>query len=403
MNQPNASSSTNRFIGSILLISGTSIGAGMLALPVSTGAYGFFPSVFLFIICWGFMTLSGLLLLEVNLWLKPGANIVSMAGTTLGAIGKTAAWVIYALLFYSLMAAYVSGMGNLIQSAVKDAFHFNIHQGVGALFLIIIVGCAVYTGTRSVDYLNRLFFSCKVLTYIAVVIFLIPHVQLPQVRFMNPHRMWLALPVVVTSFGFQNIIPSLRVYLHDDAKQLRRAILIGSTIPLIVYIIWQFVIVGVVPATGNGGLLQILASGQPATGLATAIDHILQYGWIATLFKAFTFFAIITSFTGVSFSLFDYLMDSFHIKRTINGRLLTLVITFLPALIFAYLYPNGFILALGYAGIFVALLLGILPALMSWSGRYVKKIATGYRPRINLWGYGLLIVFSILIIVSQLV
>lgn len=397
------STSTNRFIGSILLISGTSIGAGMLALPVSTAAYGFFPSVALFVICWAFMTLSGLLLLEVNLWLKPGANIISMADATLGVTGKIIAWLTYTLLFYSLMAAYVSGMGNLIQAIVDSTLHWHIHQGVGALFLIVLVGYAVYFGTSSVDYLNRLFFSCKVLTYIAVVIFLMPHVQLPQLRFTSVHHMWLALPIIVTSFGFQNVIPSLRVYLQDDIRKLRLAILIGSSIPLVVYIIWQFAIVGVVPNSGQEGLLSILASGQPATGLATAIDHILHYRWVATLFKAFTFFAIITSFTGVSFSLFDFVMDSFRIKKNMRGRFLALVITFLPSLVFAYLYPNGFILALGYAGIFVAILLGILPALMSWRGRCVKGLAVeGYKPRVNAFGYCLLIIFSTIIIVSQL-
>lgn len=392
----------NKFLGSFLLIAGTSIGAGMLALPVSTGTYGFLPSIFLFIICWACMTLSGLLILEVNLWLKPGANIVSMATATLGVGGKVIAWLTYALLFYSLMAAYVSGMGDLVQSALENIFNWPVSKGTGALFLIVLVGSTVYFGTQSVDYLNRLFFAAKVLTFIGVIFFLMPHVQLTPLAHMNPHNMWLALPIVITSFGFQNVIPSLRVYLNDDAKKLRLAILLGSSIPLLVYIIWQLAILGVVPIEGKEGLTRILASGQPGSGLGNAIDHILHYGWVANLFKAFTFFAIITSFTGVSFSLFDYLIDSLQIKRDHKGRLLTLVITFLPPLIFAYSYPDGFILALGYAGIFVAVLLGIMPVLMSWSGRYWKKIAHGYQPRINKMGYIILILFSTIIILSQL-
>ncbi len=393
---------TNKFLGSMLLIAGTSIGAGMLALPVSTGTYGFLPSLILFVICWAIMTISGLLILEVNLWLKPGTNIVGMATATLGVGGKIIAWITYACLFYSLMAAYVSGMGDLVQSIVQNAFNLPIRKGSGALLMILLVGVAVYCGTHTVDYLNRLFFSAKLLTLFGVLFFLAPHVQLTPLMHSSPNKIWLALPIAITSFGFQNVIPSLRVYLKDDAMKLRLAILIGSSIPLLIYILWQTAILGVVPLTGENGLNSIMEQGQPGSGLGKAIDHILQYHWIGNLFKAFTFFAIITSFTGVSFSLFDYLMDSLRIPRTRNGRILTLIATFLPPLIFAYLYPNGFILALGYAGIFVAILLGILPVLMSWSGRYWKKIAHGYQPQINKFGYLLLILFSLLIIVSQI-
>lgn len=394
---------TNRFLGSILLIGGTSIGAGMLALPVTTAMYGFFPSILLFVLCWLCMMTTGLLMLEVNLWLKPGSNIISMAQQTLGVSGRIVAWATYILLFYSLMAAYVSGMGDLVNKAVSTTFHFNISTGTGSLLLIILVGSAVYFGMHWVDYLNRAFFFGKFITYVAVVIAVSPFVSMPQLTPTHFNGAWLALPVIITSFGFQNTIPGLRVYLNDDVKKLRLAILIGSTIPLFIYILWEFVIIGVVPVEGKEGLLAILASGQPATGLGASLEHILQNNWILNLFKAFTLCAIVTSFVGVSFSLYDFLIDSFSIKRDKKGRTLALVMTFLPPLIFAFVYPDGFIFALGYAGIFVAILLGILPALMSWSGRHWKKIATGYRPAINRFMLVLIILFSLVILFSQVV
>lgn len=38
----------HRLIGGILLVAGTTIGAGMLALPIVTGFAGFWPSIALF-------------------------------------------------------------------------------------------------------------------------------------------------------------------------------------------------------------------------------------------------------------------------------------------------------------------------------------------------------------------
>jgi tyrosine-specific transport protein len=238
---------------------------------------------------------------------------------------------------------------------------------------------------------------------VVVIFAIVPFVHMQQLFHVDFMHAWLALPIIITSFGFQNTLPGLRMYLRDDVKKLRWAIFIGSSVPLLVYFIWEFVIIGVVPIEGNEGLLQVLSTGQPATGLASSLTHIVRNGWISNLFKIFTLCAIITSFIGVSFSLFDFLIDSFKIKRDKKGRIFALLLTFLPPLIFAFSYPDGFIMALSYAGIFVAVLLGILPVMMVWSGRYYKKIATGYRANINHFVLLLIIIFSCFIMYSQIV
>ncbi|GAH02366.1 unnamed protein product, partial [marine sediment metagenome] len=78
----------NKVLGSILLVAGTSIGAGMLALPVITATSGFFYSMLLLAVCWVFMVLTGLLVLEVNLNLGVSNSYISMAKATLGPWGN---------------------------------------------------------------------------------------------------------------------------------------------------------------------------------------------------------------------------------------------------------------------------------------------------------------------------
>ena len=62
----------SRFIGGLLLIIGTSIGGGMLALPVANAASGFWNSTIFLILCWLLMTLGAFFILEVNLYLPRG-------------------------------------------------------------------------------------------------------------------------------------------------------------------------------------------------------------------------------------------------------------------------------------------------------------------------------------------
>jgi len=92
--------SVSKAVSGALLISGTAIGAGMLALPVVTGLGGFLPAMLLYFICWLFMACTGLLLLEVCLWMPNDANIITMSHHLLGPIGRACSWVLYLFLFY---------------------------------------------------------------------------------------------------------------------------------------------------------------------------------------------------------------------------------------------------------------------------------------------------------------
>nr|NGX51671.1 Tyrosine-specific transport protein [Chlamydiota bacterium] len=67
-------------LGGSLLVAGSCIGAGMLALPIVTGMVGFFPSFIMFIVAWLFMTTTALLIVEVLGWFKEPVNMISMVG-----------------------------------------------------------------------------------------------------------------------------------------------------------------------------------------------------------------------------------------------------------------------------------------------------------------------------------
>ena len=92
----------SNLLGGILLIGGTSIGAGMLGLPIVAAQLGFVGSVALMVVCWAVMIISAFLILEVNLWLPQQSNLISMSRATIGPVGQVVAWIIYLLLLYSV-------------------------------------------------------------------------------------------------------------------------------------------------------------------------------------------------------------------------------------------------------------------------------------------------------------
>ncbi|MBN2479872.1 MAG: tyrosine transporter [Parachlamydiales bacterium] len=357
---------TNKLIGSILLISGTTIGAGMLALPVLTGFGGFFPSIFQLFFCWIFMLGASFLYLEVNLSFKGEKNLLSLTEKTLGKRAKIIAWIAYLLLLYSLTAAYIAGSASLFSKAIFSLTGYDLPNFAAPFPMIILFGIFIYLGSKSADYLNRILMFGLIVTYFILAFIMPQHIDFNLLIHFDIKASFLAVPVIITSYGYNIILPTLTTYMNHNRKQLSIAIIVGSIIPLLIYILWEFLTLGVVPLTGQYSLQIAYLRGESSTGpLLFILKNALNKPWISSVASLFSFCAIITSFIGVSLSLADFLRDGLKIKKTHRGRLIAVLLTYVPPLIFVLYFQRGFILALQYAAIFVAIILCIYPALMA--------------------------------------
>jgi tyrosine-specific transport protein len=387
---------THRLIGGILLVSGTTIGAGMLALPIVTGFAGFWPSIALFIIYWLFMTFTAFLMLEVNLWMGEHTNLITMAKHTLGKGGKIVSWIIYLFLLYTLTTAYLAGGGPIFLEGLEALTGWHFPAWMNSFPLLVIFSFFVYQGARSVDYVNRLLMLGLVVSYLLMVVFLTPYVKASLLEHTHWKSLWMAVSIVSTSFGFHIIIPTLTDYLKRDVKQLKWVILIGSLIPLLVYISWELLTVGIIPLQGNPGLVEGYQKGLDG---ATLLGMFLGKTELSLLARFFSLFAIVTSFLGVSLSLRDFLADGLRIQKTHKGRLALYFLTFTPPFLITLIDPRAFLNALQYAGAFgVVTLLGLLPVLMVWSGRYRQHRTGPFQTPGGRWALGLALIISLIVI-----
>lgn len=374
----------NKTLGGILLVAGTSIGAGMLALPITTGIGGFYPAIGLFLLCFAYMLLTLFLLLEANLY-EPSmeANIISMARRRLGGLGQIASWLSFLLLYYAVAAAYMSAGGSLIGNLITAGHELSITKAnMTIIGFAAGGGLLVFFGAWLVDHINRFLMFGLIASYLILVIFVTPNVQMVSLDVGESKFLLVAIPVVVLSFTSHVIVPSLRMYMQNDVKQLKKSLLYGSLVPLVFYVVWEFLIVGVLPSAGEYSLTAIAARPHPVAGITQALHSYLGLSWVAAAVGAFSFFALMTSFLAVVLSLIDFLSDGFQIKKDMWGRLRLLFFTLVPPLIFALYFPSGFVLALSYAGVFVAILYGILPPMMIWKARYRENLNCGFR----VWG-----------------
>lgn len=355
----------NKTVGSTLLVAGTMIGAGMLAMPLTSAGIGFGFTLVLLLGLWALLTFSALLFVELYQTAESDAGIGTLAEQYFGKTGRIIATAVLIIFLYALIAAYVSGGGSLLKDLLPESFS----DKVSVLLFTVIFGSFIVIGTHSVDKINRVLFFVMLAAFAVVLSLMLPAIKFDNLMATPIDNALIisASPVFFTAFGFHGSIPSLNKYLDGNVKALRISILVGSAITLCAYILWQMSTHGLLT---QNEFLQILKEDATLNGLVKATLAITGSNMIAGAVKLFSTLALVTSFLGVGLGLLECIEDL--LKRSFNisaGRISLGLMTFIPPLVFALFYPEGFILALGYAGQMFAFYAVVLPVSLVWKAR----------------------------------
>ncbi|MCL9781631.1 hypothetical protein M9194_09355 [Vibrio sp. S4M6] len=370
----------SKTIGAILIITGTCVGAGILALPLSTAGLGFIPTVISLGITWIISVVTALLLVEVLAKLKiKNINFDTMCSKTLGRVGQVVCMVAYLILMYAVSSAYLSGGTSMLSALLKQG-GVTLPYWVSSLVFAIVLGAIVCFGHRSVDLANRTLLSIKGISFIVLVAILMPdvtHANLFDFKHTLPY-FWYAVPVLFFAFGFQVIVPSMYNYLEQDIKQLKIAIVVGSLIPFLLYSLWLCVTLGILPRFGHtsySSFLHTHSSGDVGA-LFTMLGSQGSLRWSHKVMDVFTNVAVTTSFLTVTMALKDYLSDIFKLdSQTKCGNGKGALLTYLPPLALVLFAPTLFQVALDYAAASLAVVLVFLPVAMAVSIRRQNKLA----------------------------
>jgi len=389
----------NNLIGAIFLVAGVCIGGGMLALPVDTASSGFIPSSIAMVVCWLFMTLTALLYVEANLWMEEGTHVMTMASRLLGRFGKYVSLFLFLFMAYASLIAYVTGGGKLIEFVFLEFFKINIGHAESCIIFTLFFGSILFLGTKLLGKINAILVTGMIFAYLGLLTSGISGLDAKLLIRQNFSSMLSALPILLTIFSFQMIVPSLIPYLNRDPKLCFKAIIFGTSIPLVAYLLWQFIVLGSIPLDAEFGLMFAKEMGLPAT---ESIRYAVNNNLLSVFTDFFAFFAIATSYIGISLGLFDFLADSLKLSKIGFRKVGLIALVTAPSVALGILFPKAFIFFLEITGGFGDTILnGILPIMMVWSGRYYLKKQGVYSVK---GGKKLLVVlfaFSVLVILAQ--
>jgi amino acid permease len=344
-----------RFWAASFTLSGMIIGAGILGLPYIFAKSGFIIGLFWIIILGAVLTYTNLCLGEVTLRTKSHHQLSGYAEVYLGKGTKRV--MFFAMIFgvYSALLAYLIGEGESLAKIIPG----NINPLVLGVAFWLIMTLILREGLRGIKKVETWGVLAIIALILGIFMKFLPQISMANLSYTNSE--YIGLPIGIVFFALMGFtaIPELRVEIKGQEKLLKKAILVGSIIPIILYIIFTLTFVGVL--------------GSNVSEVAT-----LSFGPIVTLLGVFT---MTTAFIATSYALKDSLRTDLKLSKGKTFFFASIIPLILYIL--AWIWPEfGFSRVLGIGGIVSGGLTGIVILLVNKKAKKVDK--SKKQPEINM-------------------
>ncbi|MEL6780096.1 MAG: aromatic amino acid transport family protein [Cyanobacteria bacterium J06597_16] len=438
--------SSSSLYRSVSLIAGTTIGAGILALPAATLPAGFWPSSVVMIAVWLYMAASGLLIAEATIETRRQLKTTTLGFLAtieyqLGKVGAIAAGIVYIFIHYAMLVAYTARGGDILAAALQDINNalglepagalatlpsftlpsfaepffampifsvpiFSVPLWSGHLLFSLLLGSLLFWSSEQfIGNVNSVLLTIVIAAFVGLVALTLPQVNTGQLlHYQHWPSASIAIPVMLVAFVYHNVIPVVATQLKGDKTKIRQSILLGSLIPLVMFLVWNAVILGSFTSTS----IQLTSSAvmdptviDPTVVNPTVVDPIerlrqgVDHPQLGLAISVFSEFAIATSFIGFAYGLLSVFSDLFtSLPSTMptasdaakatdavspkGARSLIYALIFLPPLALSLLSPTIFFDAIDLSGALgTSILFGIIPAVMVWKLRYQNPTTNG--------------------------
>ncbi len=343
-----------RFLEAIATLIGATIGAGVLGIPYVIAQAGFWTGMTVILALGAATLMINLYMGEVVLRTKGRHQISGYAEKYTGKIGKGLASAFMIFGIYGALVAYMIGVGSAASTLLSPVLGFSpIHY---SLLFFAAVAYVVCRGIRSFGRVELLIASMLILVVVMIPLFSADRIEASNLAGFDALKLMLPFGVVLFAFMGSPAIPEMREELGRDRKKLMKAIIIGSLIPLVVYILFAAVVVGIV-GSGFGQL----GEGERIATVALSLFVRPEIGLLANIFAVL---AMTTSFLALGIAMSETFQYDYRVKKAAS-LFLTLSVPLAFFLADALLFDvTNFINILGIVGSVTGGIIGLLIILM---------------------------------------
>ena len=346
------------FWESVAIMVGTVIGAGILGIPYVAAKAGFWTGI-VNIILLGLVSMFLYLYLgEITLRTNGLHQLTGYAKIYLGNKGKIL--MMFAMMFgiYGALIAYTIGVGQTL-SAI-----FSGYPIVYSIVFFIIASLIIYLGLKQVAKSELYLLPFIISTILVMSILLIKDVNMINFTAFNFSNIFVPYGVILFAFLGATAIPEMNMELKKNKRYLKKAIIVGMIIPIIIYLSFTILIVGV--------------SGSSTTEVATIGLGEIVGKHMVIIGNIFAMITMATSFLALGLALKQMYYYDYRLNKNISW-----VLTCLVPFVVVLTNITTFIKALDIAGVLSGGTTGILIVLMAFKAKKVGKRVPEYKIPIN--------------------
>jgi len=336
---------------------GLTIGAGILGIPFVIAQAGFLTGIVNIIILGLLILLLNLYLGEVSLRTKGIHQLTGYAKIYLNDIGNLLMAASFIIFTHGALIAYIIKTGEFLNALISP-----ILGGTPIIYSIIFTTLAfivVYEGVKIVER-SELYMVLSIIVIITLLaIFAIPNIEASNLTTFNINNLFIPYGVVFFAFLATPAIPEMNEELKDNKTYLKKAITIGSIIPIFVYLLFALIVVGISgPSTTDGAII----------GLASILG-----GKILILGTILGILTMTTSFIAIAFALTEMYRFDYKLKDKTPSMFACFIPLTVALIILNSNIKNAFFKVLDITGSIGGSLTGILIIWIWWKAKKLGK------------------------------
>jgi len=227
------------FIEAVALMVGTSVGAGYLGIPYVVSKIGLGLGLAMIVLLGGVIFFQYLAIAEITLRTSGKHQITGYVEKYLGLTWKRFVEVLVILELYGTLLAYLVAEGDVLAEI------FGGNPVVYSLLFFAVIAVVLSRKFKIIEEAELLLTLIMTLAVTLIITISSPEVHLGKLHHFDANYILPAYGVILFSFFAGSAIPEMRIALQNKEKKLMPAIFLGTVIPIVIYILFTIIVIGV--------------------------------------------------------------------------------------------------------------------------------------------------------------
>ena len=362
-------------IGTML---GAIVGAGILAIPYVMAQSGLLLGFILTVVLGLSLLLVNLMAGEIVLRTKKQHQLTGYAEKYLGSWGKRVMMFSMVFSIYGALTAYLIGLGE----TAAAIFHWG-NPLMYTIICFIIASSIIYRGVKATGTVDSILMGLLMVIIFFITVFSYQNINFDRLTALNLAKLFAPYGVVLFALMGIPAVPEVQEVLEQQKQKMKKVLIIGSLIPIFLYLLFAGVVVGVIGLEN----FEVLAPNQRIATVALSIYSSPILGIFANLIAILAMFTSFLTLGTAMIEMYEYDYAFSH--------LWALLLTFILPLLIALFSLSTFITVIAVTGAIAGGLQTILIIFIFWKA----KIYGDRKPEFSLsthkiLGYLMIILFG---------